>query len=315
MKRISKSKKIKLYESNPVYCKYCSKIIPYSGRETLDYINSQKYCSLDCYHKSKILKENCGIYCIENIKNGKKYIGKSKNISRRFSQHKSKLNKNQHTNSLLQDDWNKYGEINFKFYLLEECEENEQNPKEQYWIQKLNTYDCGYNKDLGGVVGRWSGDNKKKMSESQNKYFQDDKNKEKHIKQCNKLAIPIYQISLDGNIIKLWENGAREVQRVLGYSQGNIKRVVDGIKKSAYGYIWVKQSTYDGGDFDLNYYMTKQHCPHKVYQYDLQYNLISEYKNAYETKNFGFDPSSVLKACKKTKKTYKDYIWSFNIIF
>jgi len=66
----------------------------------------------------KILK-NCGIYIIRNLVNNKIYIGSSVNIKRRFSQHKSTLRHNTHRNKHLQNAWNKYGEINFEFVILE----------------------------------------------------------------------------------------------------------------------------------------------------------------------------------------------------
>jgi group I intron endonuclease len=66
----------------------------------------------------KILK-NCGIYIIQNLVNGKVYIGSSSNIRRRFSQHKSTLRHNTHKNRHLQNAWNKYGEENFEFIVIE----------------------------------------------------------------------------------------------------------------------------------------------------------------------------------------------------
>lgn len=49
----------------------------------------------------------CGIYCIENILNDRKYIGQSVDIQMRFYGHKSKLNRNIHDNQHLQFAWNK----------------------------------------------------------------------------------------------------------------------------------------------------------------------------------------------------------------
>jgi len=61
-----------------------------------------------------------GIYLIGNIINDKKYIGSAKNINKRWYQHKYALNNNTHDNSCLQNAWNKYGENNFKFTIIEE---------------------------------------------------------------------------------------------------------------------------------------------------------------------------------------------------
>ena len=60
----------------------------------------------------------CGIYCIENIINGRKYIGLSRDINRRWLEHRSELNRGTHINNYLQSSWNIYGEDAFKFYTV-----------------------------------------------------------------------------------------------------------------------------------------------------------------------------------------------------
>lgn len=47
----------------------------------------------------------------------------SRNIKRRWNEHKSYLNNHTHANQYLQSAWIKYGETNFNFYVLELCEE------------------------------------------------------------------------------------------------------------------------------------------------------------------------------------------------
>jgi group I intron endonuclease len=61
-----------------------------------------------------------GIYCIENIVNSKKYYGSSMNIEKRLKSHLGGLRKGHHINVFLQRSYNKYGEDNFSFYLVED---------------------------------------------------------------------------------------------------------------------------------------------------------------------------------------------------
>lgn len=93
-----------------------------------------------------------GIYCIENIINGKKYIGKSVNIPYRLTGHKWALSENRHPNQYLQYSYNKYGLEHFKFYILEECDKNILSEREIYFIKKYKAKnkEFGYNLTDGG---------------------------------------------------------------------------------------------------------------------------------------------------------------------
>lgn len=86
----------------------------------------------------------CGIYKIECVINNKCYVGSSKNIEIRFLDHKKALRNNTHYRRF-QNGWNKYGEQNFIFEIIEECVIDELLEREQYWLDTLQGYANGYN--------------------------------------------------------------------------------------------------------------------------------------------------------------------------
>lgn len=94
-----------------------------------------------------------GIYKIENLINGKSYIGQSIDIERRFRAHRTRpFNENDRAyNSYFYRSIRKYGLDNFSFNILEECSVDELNEKEKFYIEKYNSYRNGYNQDEGGT--------------------------------------------------------------------------------------------------------------------------------------------------------------------
>lgn len=114
------------------------------------------------------------IYCIERIKTGKKYIG-------------------QHLGTIDDDYWGsgvaiskaikKYGRDEFKKYTLEECNIENLNDREQYWIKHYNTFlGEGYNMDNGGACnsGYWANLSDEKKAEIHSKRLA---NRPKNFKQ------------------------------------------------------------------------------------------------------------------------------------
>lgn len=79
-----------------------------------------------------------GIYKITNKENGKCYIGSSKDITRRFSQHRGNLRNNRHHSRHLQNAWNLYGEDAFTYEILEECSADTLIAREQHYISTLS---------------------------------------------------------------------------------------------------------------------------------------------------------------------------------
>jgi group I intron endonuclease len=90
-----------------------------------------------------------GIYKITNLKNGKTYIGQSKCIgSRWWRGHITNLKRGKHDNPYLIRAWEKYGEENFSFEIVELIDDQEErDKKEEFYINKYKSYDKlnGYN--------------------------------------------------------------------------------------------------------------------------------------------------------------------------
>jgi group I intron endonuclease len=102
--------------------------------------------------KSSIkITKTSGIYLIYSIFNDKGYIGQSCNIQRRKIDHLSKLRRNVHSNTYLQNSFNKYGENNLIFLTIEVCMIERLNEREEYWINSFNKDDL-FNIINGGTV-------------------------------------------------------------------------------------------------------------------------------------------------------------------
>ena len=89
-----------------------------------------------------------GIYKITNIVNKKAYIGSSIDINVRWQQHVNDLNNNKHINKRLQNAWNRYGQSNFLFEILQVLEtEDKLLLIEQDYLDEYKSYNrnIGYN--------------------------------------------------------------------------------------------------------------------------------------------------------------------------
>lgn len=112
-----------------------------------------------------------GIYSISNTIDNRIYIGSTVSLYVRNRQHYNKLKNNKHDNIHLQGFVNKYGINNLIFNIVEIIEDKEKLlTKEQYFIDKYNTYKNGFNlsKDAKySTLGKKCSDyTKRKISEN-----------------------------------------------------------------------------------------------------------------------------------------------------
>lgn len=92
-----------------------------------------------------------GIYKIENLINHKVYIGQSKDIERRWKDHRTRIYREENDSLPLYRAFRKYGIENFSFNVIELCKIEELDIKEKEYIKKYDSFvPNGYNLTLGG---------------------------------------------------------------------------------------------------------------------------------------------------------------------
>jgi len=91
------------------------------------------------------------IYVVENLINGKMYVGQTVDLDRRWSLHLSKSSNCLYLHRAIE----KYGTENFEMVIIETLDNQEEsNEREKYWISELNTLSpVGYNLKAGGDMG------------------------------------------------------------------------------------------------------------------------------------------------------------------
>ena len=118
-----------------------------------------------------------GIYKITNKITGDFYIGSSKNVKRRWGEHKKPSTWKRYSNNQLYKDMQKYGLDKFEFEIIAEVESEKLKEAEQQFIETLKP---AYNSN------RANGWNIERYKDSQKKYKKSDKGKKSNRKAVNK---------------------------------------------------------------------------------------------------------------------------------
>ena len=97
------------------------------------------------------ISDSPGIYKIENIDDGKVYIGQSVNVKNRMRDHiKSAVGISTIANQWVHEAMKEEGIEKFIFHLIDDCDREELNNREKYWIDYYQSNDWGYNRTRGG---------------------------------------------------------------------------------------------------------------------------------------------------------------------
>ena len=208
------------------------------------------------------MQKESGIYAIINNKNLNIYIGSSNHLRHRKNQHISLLRNNNHFNKKLQNSWNKYGEENFSFEIIEKCDNKGLDKKESFWMIFYGSYKSSKGFNLDKIKERktaseetrkkislnhakhWKGkkfskSHLKRMSENNIKFWKDKKMSEKHKEKISdSLKKKIIQLDKDGNLINEFF-GIKEAAKKTGFSEIGIQQVLTQYKrKTIYGFIF-----------------------------------------------------------------------------
>ena len=144
-----------------------------------------------------------GIYRITNTITNDFYIGSSKNVKKRWANHKCQSRWNEQPNNPMYIDMRKYGIDKFEFEILAEVEPDSLKKVEQEFIETLKpTYND--RKAKGFDFERYK--------EYHKEYDKTDKGKESHRKACNKYdnQLCIYNgetLTLNALYQRFWRQG------------------------------------------------------------------------------------------------------------
>ncbi len=107
-----------------------------------------------------------GIYVIENVANGRRYVGSAVNIEKRWKEHRRQLSQGRHHSKFLQNAWDKHGEAAFRFRVVLFCD----RPNLLWYEQALiDAWQPDYNSapTAGSQLGfRHRSESKARMSEA-----------------------------------------------------------------------------------------------------------------------------------------------------
>ena len=257
------------------------------------------------------------IYKITNRVNGKVYIGQTiKQPQERFTEHKYIANHPQFDHkSKIHAALRKYGFENFVIETIQECEKEELNELEIYWIQKYDSYRNGYNNTVGGCGKRRDYSDEFLMLWKQGNTISEIARKIKCDRETVSLRLieygitheeisdrwkqvmsktkspPIYQYDLDGNYIAEYAS-VYEAAEKTNTNIGCIRGVICGQHGSAGGFQWSRKKLDNIGKNEKKPRTT----PKEIHQYSMGGEYIRSFKSMYQAeKSVGTNTSVMIR--------------------
>lgn len=320
---------------------------------------------MDTKFYSKDIKNfptSTGIYCIsfKNSKSKKVYIGSaSKNSNKiksangfyaRWRKHLHLLKNNDHHSHALQNAYNKYGYDSIEFMIIEECEPSECIVKEQFYIDKYNSFKKGYNARplSNNNLGFKQSEKQKNVLKQKYKNIRDSLadsvinlyNENKTTREISKILSisrgviskifkennisrkniafykkkKIFQYKLNGSFIKEWDN-INECCRHIKTSSNSIRNVINGRCKHAKGFYFSdKKLSSEEVLTNLNmlFINSKNRKYLNIKQLDFSKNHIKTWRDVKEiVEHFKLSNTvGIIRALKGERSKYKGFYWT-----
>lgn len=209
----------------------------------------------------KPFTKKIGIYKIKI--NNKIYIGSSVNVKNRLRVHLQTLKGKKHHNKTMQNLFNKYGENEIYFELVEECEKDILIDREKYYMNILKPY---INHILDPVKLTRDDTFKKRISESKKEYYKT--NDPVNIKV-------VYQYNLEGLYLNEYKS-VTEAAKSITTEESAITAICaccNGRGYTAKGFKWSYEKV------NILKEKKKKYKTKEVFQYDLDDVFIKKWES------------------------------------
>lgn len=264
------------------------------------------------------------IYKVVNTLNGHVYIGQTRRTPEiRWSEHIETKNK---YDTAFSRALRKYPEDVFELGVIEEVPDSVLDEREEFWIERYNSYEDGYNSTRGGTsrhcvdyeeirdlwrdgfsVGEISeiyGCGKSTIQHilrSEDDYTYEESYARGERRNCR----DVMRYDLEGNFICLYSS-ISEAARDVGCDAPGITNACIGVNQTCGGYQW----RYAGDEAPGPYH--KRSCA-MVDQYDLNGSYIRTYDSIRNASIYtGISSSGIGKACRELGRISGGYQWRYS---
>lgn len=249
-------------------------------------------------------KKLCGIYCIENLLDGKCYYGQSSDIRRRFRDHLKHLVKGVHDNSRLQHAFNKYGSEAFEMRIIQLLPIADLNGAEQALLDAYAGKEHCYN-IMRSVEKTFRG--RRHSSEALEKMSQTWFGKgENHVNYGKHLGQDVRQKISEAHKGKVLSEETKKKLSVLNSGEKHPLFDKKGSEHPAYGHKWSEETR-----AKMKPVIQQQQT--EVIQYDRTTGMIqAEFSSLKEVEKItGVKYQSISRCCRGIRPTAGGFVWKY----